>query len=111
MFFKGGEIINFCWLQSRKSGSALTTGTIRYRVLYLLFMLVFFLTACRPVTSETSPIIISASELEAFADSFFSSRMAEYHIPGVVFVFVQDRQVILAKGYGYANLSYIIVIF
>jgi len=74
-------------------------------VLYLLCMLVFLLAACRPATSESRPTIISASELEAFADSFFPARMEEYHIPGVVFVFVQDRQVILAKGYGYADLA------
>jgi CubicO group peptidase (beta-lactamase class C family) len=43
--------------------------------------------------------------METFADSFFVEQMDELKIPGLTFVFVQDGQVLLAKGYGSANLE------
>jgi CubicO group peptidase (beta-lactamase class C family) len=38
-------------------------------------------------------------------DPIFAQQMAEQHIPGAVFVMVKDGQVVLAKGYGTANLA------
>jgi CubicO group peptidase (beta-lactamase class C family) len=47
----------------------------------------------------------SPEEMEAFLDSFFESKMAELHIPGAAIVVVRDGQVLLSKGYGYADLA------
>ena len=44
-------------------------------------------------------------ELEAFVDAFLGEQMEALHIPGAVFVWVQDGEVFLAKGYGYADLE------
>ena len=55
----------------------------------------------RTVTSGPS----DPEEMEAFLDSFFEAKMAELHIPGAAIVVVQDGQVFLSKGYGYADLA------
>jgi CubicO group peptidase (beta-lactamase class C family) len=44
-------------------------------------------------------------EMEAFLDDFFEAKMAELHIPGAAIVVVQDGELFLAKGYGYADLA------
>lgn len=56
-----------------------------------------------PANHEPGPI--DADELEAFTDHFFSEQIEELHIPGLIFVCVQDGQVLLAKGYGNADLE------
>jgi len=48
---------------------------------------------------------IDPDDLETFLDGFFAARMAMLHIPGVVVVFVQDGEILLSKGYGFANLE------
>lgn len=44
-------------------------------------------------------------ELEAFLDQFFAERMQVSNLPGAVFVLVKDGEILLAKGYGYADLE------
>lgn len=44
-------------------------------------------------------------DIAAFADRFFSEQMAKHHIPGAVFVLVKDGEIVVSKGYGYANLD------
>jgi CubicO group peptidase (beta-lactamase class C family) len=44
-------------------------------------------------------------EIQNFADSFFSEKMEQYHVPGVALVVVKDGKTILSQGYGYANLE------
>lgn len=44
-------------------------------------------------------------EMEAFLDDFFEAKMADLQIPGAAIVVVQDGQVFLSKGYGYADLA------
>ena len=63
------------------------------------------LIACQPAHHEIKPVLIDPGELESFADGFFPAQMEKLHIPGVSFVLVQNGQVILAKGYGYADLE------
>ena len=46
-----------------------------------------------------------AAELETFIDNLMTAQLEEYQIPGSVVVVVQDGDVILAKGYGYANIE------
>jgi CubicO group peptidase (beta-lactamase class C family) len=43
--------------------------------------------------------------LAAVVDSVMAAEMAERHIPGAAFVFVQDGRIRLARGYGWARLE------
>jgi CubicO group peptidase (beta-lactamase class C family) len=54
---------------------------------------------------ETVPGPENAAEVEKFVDQFFHEKMAERHVPGAVFVLVKDGRILLAKGYGYADLE------
>jgi CubicO group peptidase (beta-lactamase class C family) len=56
-----------------------------------------------PSTDEPEPV--DSDELETFVDNFFAEQMDELHITGLTLVFVQDGEVLLAKGYGSANLE------
>ena len=71
----------------------------------LLLVLSLLLTACDPAEKKTGPVVIDRDELEAFADRFFPAQMKKLHIPGVSFVLVQDGEIVLAKGYGEADLE------
>jgi CubicO group peptidase (beta-lactamase class C family) len=44
-------------------------------------------------------------EFSEFLDGFIQDKMAEYHIPGSVLVFVKKGKIFYQKGYGYANLE------
>lgn len=52
----------------------------------------------------TSPQL-SDAELAAFADGFLDSALQQSGIPGAALVVVRDGQIILARGYGYADLG------
>ena len=45
------------------------------------------------------------AELEAFLDDLLATQMEENHIPGAAVAVVRDGEVLLAKGYGYADLE------
>ena len=45
------------------------------------------------------------ADVSAFLDAFFEAHMEALHVPGAVFVMVQDSTVLVAKGYGYADLE------
>jgi len=44
-------------------------------------------------------------EVRAFLDTFFQSKLAELHCPGAAVAVVRDGKILLAKGYGYADLA------
>jgi CubicO group peptidase (beta-lactamase class C family) len=44
-------------------------------------------------------------DLETFVDQYFSEQMVQLNIPGAVFVLVKGNELLLAKGYGFANLE------
>jgi len=44
-------------------------------------------------------------ELETFIDAMMDRQMEEQHIAGAVVVVVKDGQILLAKGYGYADVE------
>jgi len=48
---------------------------------------------------------LTPAELEAFVDGMVREAMAADHIPGVTISVVQNGQVVLKKGYGFANLG------
>jgi CubicO group peptidase (beta-lactamase class C family) len=41
----------------------------------------------------------------AFVDDYFTTQMAELHVPGTAVTIVKDNQILFAKGYGMANLA------
>lgn len=51
------------------------------------------------------PAQIGPLEFETSWDSYFAEKMATYHIPGAVFVVVQDGEILLTKGYGVSNID------
>jgi CubicO group peptidase (beta-lactamase class C family) len=53
-----------------------------------------------PAPGRTDP-----AELEAFLDAFIGEQMEEKHIPGAAFVLVRDGEILLSKGYGYADME------
>ena len=57
----------------------------------------------KPILSLAQPQ--EAAELETFIDGLMTAQLEEYQIPGSVVVVVQDGEVSLAKGYGYANVE------
>jgi CubicO group peptidase (beta-lactamase class C family) len=44
-------------------------------------------------------------ELEAFMDGTVNAELKAHHIPGATVAVVKDGKIILAKGYGYADIS------
>ena len=54
----------------------------------------------------TSAQAQEAAELETFIDALMTGQLEAYQIPGSVVVIVQDGEVALAKGYGYANVEH-----
>ncbi len=48
---------------------------------------------------------IDSQELQAFLNDFFAQQMRKLHIPGAVFVLVQDGEISFKQGFGYANLK------
>ena len=45
------------------------------------------------------------NEMESFFDSFMEENLAELNIPGAALVVVQDGEIILSKGYGFADVD------
>jgi len=43
--------------------------------------------------------------IEVFADQFFKDALAKEYVPGAVFVLVKGQDLILEKGYGFADLE------
>lgn len=44
-------------------------------------------------------------DLETFVDGYFSEQMIQLNVPGAVFVLVKGDELLLAKGYGFANVE------
>ena len=71
-------------------------------VLSLLALVIgLSLSACKPETRDSQER--TAENVEAFADEFFARAMREHLIPGVSLVVVNDGEIQIAKGYGFAN--------
>ena len=48
---------------------------------------------------------IDVAAMQDFLDGFFATAMESVHVPGTVFVFVENGRVVLKRGYGFANLE------
>lgn len=55
------------------------------------------------VTRQPGPS--DPAELEAFVDGAMRALMKSHHVPGAALSVVKDGEILLAKGYGYADVS------
>ena len=68
-------------------------------------LLLITLSACVAAQQKTAPVVVEAGDLQAFVDEFFPQQMDQYHIPGLVFIFVQGGETLYAQGYGQSDLE------
>ncbi len=54
---------------------------------------------------ENQPEPMEPEATETFVDAFLQENMETHHVPGLVITIVQDGQVVLSKGYGYADIA------
>ena len=61
----------------------------------------------KPVDQPARPTILrfDLPELQKLVEQTVAEAMEREHLPGVAFVMVKDGQVVIARGYGYANLE------
>ena len=78
----------------------------------LIFWLILMLFISRPANPDCcgkkrngTRSAVSSQDLTKFLESFVPDLMREEHMPGAVFVFVQNGKIVLSKGFGYANLE------
>ncbi len=50
-------------------------------------------------------VAIERNALEVFVDAFFTDQMEPLHTPGASLAIVQDGKIVLAKGFGWADLA------
>lgn len=67
-------------------------------------LLISLLFQAAPVFAQTG-IVQAAPELEAFFDGLITAQLAAYSIPGAALSIVADGNIVLVKGYGYADLE------
>jgi CubicO group peptidase (beta-lactamase class C family) len=73
-----------------------------------LMVLLVALSLAGPAQAQAASDSASPSdrpELEAFLDAFFTEKMEEHHVAGASVSVVKDGEVIMAKGYGYADVE------
>jgi len=94
-------------LSIHKSQNLFPSLFVRLLILCTIGVLVFAL----PASAKTGqpPAVTSTlgdkQELETFIDGVVTEQLETWHIAGAVVVIVKDGQVLLSKGYGYANLE------
>lgn len=80
------------------------------------FVSVLVFIACLACINTASGLSLNASnvstggptdpkELEAFMDGMVNAELKAHHIPGATVAVVKDGKIILAKGYGYADIN------
>jgi CubicO group peptidase (beta-lactamase class C family) len=79
-------------------------STKQLRLKWLLLAVYLMVSLLSAGTVFASPAD-NPAELEAFFDGFITNQMQEHNIVGVTLSVVQDGEVILLKGYGYADLD------
>ncbi len=58
-----------------------------------------------PTEVATGGLTIDRTSLEAFIDGIIAAELKSGNIAGVTFSLVKDGEILLAKGYGYANVK------
>jgi CubicO group peptidase (beta-lactamase class C family) len=57
------------------------------------------------LTGQKAAGIADAGDFEAFVDGIMAAHLKSNHIAGAAFAAVKDGQILLAKGYGYADVE------
>ena len=76
----------------------------------ILLMIVTHLTPVQAAgssgpTQAAGSAVAGAPSMEAFVDNFVSEKMEQAHVPGLAIAVVHQGELVLAKGYGYADLA------
>ena len=72
----------------------------------IAFLLLFFFQLNSTVLSqEIENDINDLESLECFLDGIITSQLDSYHIPGATLAVVKAGRIVIAKGYGYADLK------
>jgi CubicO group peptidase (beta-lactamase class C family) len=75
------------------------------RVKQLLSVLVSIILLWESLITPCGAKELTKQQLETFAERFFGEQMEKLHIPGVAFSLVKDGEIIMSKGYGFADLE------
>ena len=59
----------------------------------------------RAPAEQATRITIDAGEVGTFVDPIIAAQMEKEHIPGAVFVLVQDGKILYKRGYGFADIA------
>jgi CubicO group peptidase (beta-lactamase class C family) len=86
---------------------------LRLAVYVVLVLFSAFLVEGKMALAESQPIRMSSGahteidpeSLEAFLDEYIPENMERSHVPGLVIIVVEGDEVLLSKGYGYADLE------
>jgi CubicO group peptidase (beta-lactamase class C family) len=85
--------------------------TITITMILLTFILAYTGQAITTVRAAPTPTMaavaasLDAQDVEAFMDGFINAQLSTHHIAGATVAVVKDGQVILVKGYGYADYA------
>lgn len=65
----------------------------------------FFITPAQPKaqTSPTAPQLLKPLQVEMFFEKLMAIQMKKFGIPGAIVTITQGNQIVLAKGYGFAD--------
>ncbi|HJS10736.1 serine hydrolase [Sphingopyxis sp.] len=61
--------------------------------------------AVPPAKTAAAPVALDAKDLEAWMDGYLPYALERARIPGAVVVIVKDGEVVLQKGYGFADVA------
>lgn len=73
--------------------------------LLLLVCCLGWLVPAKVMAQEHSPSLTDQESVAAFVDELMAEHMAENDVPGATIAIVHQGEVVLEKGYGYANLA------
>src|SRR4030095_14234372 len=76
-----------------------------FRDIIAAALICFSIAAASATAPSQSIHTVQPDELAAFIDSYMNTTMERERIPGAGFVFVQNGRVVLARGYGFANIN------
>lgn len=78
----------------------------RWVAVGLLLVTVFFTVPQTEAAMDESVEPITADNMAAFVDAYVAAEMAAAHAPGLVVTVVYQGEVIMAKGYGVADVGW-----
>jgi CubicO group peptidase (beta-lactamase class C family) len=80
-------------------------GLLFFSIYTSLFLSHFAVAQEYEQVEQRMPVLSDRADFEAFVDGIMAVHLKANHIAGATFAAVQDGQVFLAKGYGYADVE------